>query len=121
MEGYKIKLGRYGEKLAAEFLMRRGCQIIDKNFYTPYGEIDLIAQTGDEILFCEVKTRTTSVYGFPEEAVDKHKREKFLTAAQVYLSQNNFNQFWRFDIISVQLDLSKKKAQLRWFRDITLT
>ena len=91
MSDYNRRLGQYGENLAAEFLIRRGCRIIDQNFATPYGELDLIATNGDEILFIEVKTRTNVTYGYPEIAVDtkklNHLQKYFLCSKESLLEQ----------------------------------
>jgi len=118
MSDYKIRLGRYGEKLAADFLIRRGCKIIDKNFQTAYGEIDLIAQKNDELLFVEVKTRTKSNFGFPELAVDNKKISHLLKAAQIYLHHKQRHKFWRLDIISVEIDKLNRRAHIRHFQNV---
>lgn len=115
---YKIRLGRYGEKLAADFLIRRGYKIIDKNFFTNYGEIDLIAQTGEELALVEVKTRTKSDFGFPELAVDKKKISHLLKAAQIYLHHKQWRKFWRLDIISIEIDQIHKTANIRQFENV---
>lgn len=118
MEGYRVKLGRYGENLAAEYLGRHGCRVIDRNFYTRYGEIDLIASCGDEILFCEVKTRTSSDCGYPEQAVDYYKARKLVKTIQIYLQNKRIDKFWRLDVISVEINREMKSAKIRWFKDI---
>ena len=115
----KIKTGKLGEKLATSFLVQKGLKILDKNYYTRYGEIDLIAQDGDQILFFEVKARTSSEYGFPEIAVDQEKIQHLTKAISIYLRDKKIDNFWRLDIISVELDKDSHQAQLRWFKDIT--
>jgi putative endonuclease len=120
MEGYKIKIGKYGERLAADFLIRQGIRIIETNYYTRYGEIDLIALMGDEILFVEVKTRTSSEYGYPEQAINYFKVRHLHKAIQIYLQHKHLNNFWRLDGISVELDCLLKKAKIRWFKNFGL-
>lgn len=115
MSDYNRRLGQYGENLAAEFLMKRGCQIIDHNFNTPYGELDLIAKSGDEILFIEVKTRTNITYGYPEIAVDAKKLAHLQKAIRIYLDQHRLNINWRLEIISIELDKLKKTAKIKRF------
>lgn len=117
MSDYKKRLGAYGENLAGAFLIRRGYQIIDKNFRTNFGEIDLIAFKGDELLFVEVKTRTASNFGYPELAVDWRKIKHLIKAAKIYLSLKNYDNFWRLDIISVEIDKQNKTAKFRWIND----
>lgn len=120
MEGYKIQLGKYGEKLAANFLVRHGAKIVETNYYTRYGEIDLIAIMGDEILFVEVKTRTSSEYGYPEQAINYFKVRHLYKAIQIYLQREGINNFWRLDGISVELDCMDKTALIRWFKNVNL-
>lgn len=94
-----------------------GYNIIDKNFHTRYGEIDLIAQNSDEILFVEVKTRTSVKYGYPEQAVDNKKIKHLLEAVKIYFKINNNSKFWRLDVISVELN--NETPKINWFKDIT--
>jgi putative endonuclease len=118
MEGYKIKIGKYGEDLASDFLTRQGARIVDRNYHTRYGEIDLIAIIGDEILFVEVKTRTSQEYGYPEQAINYFKVRHLHKAIQIYLQEKRLDNFWRLDAVSVELNCENKKAKIRWFKDV---
>ena len=124
--GSNKDLGRLGEKLASEFLVKNGCQIIDQNFNTRYGEIDLIAKQADlpaqagEILFCEVKTRSSLLCGYPENAVNDKKLDHLLRAARIYLRTKSINGFWRVDVISVEADLKKRTAKIYWFKNVAV-
>ena len=130
MEGYNSKIGKLGEDLAGRFLEKNGYQIIDRNFSTCYGEIDLIAERTDlpaatcasrpagEILFCEVKTRSSLQYGYPELAVSAKKLKHFLQAAKIYLKIKNLQSFWRLDIVSVEL-LENQEPKIEWFKDVS--
>jgi putative endonuclease len=117
---HNIEVGTLGEQLAREFLERNGCKIIDKNFNTRYGEIDLIAKSGDEILFVEVKTRTSSKYGYPEYAVDRKKISHLLRALMIYMKIRSIRDFWRMDIVSVELDMETRKAKISWFKNVSM-
>ncbi|MFA5020838.1 MAG: YraN family protein [Patescibacteria group bacterium] len=117
MSDYKQRLGAYGEDLAANFLAGKGCRIISRNFRTAYGEIDLIAQSGDELLFVEVKTRTASGYGYPELAVNRQKISHLAKAAEIYLNKTSRRSCWRLDIVSVEINKPAKLAKIRWFKD----
>lgn len=117
MSDYKIKLGKLGEKMAADFLRGKGAQIIEQNFYTRFGEIDLIARLGDEFLFCEVKTRSSDQCGYPEQAVNFYKVRHLLKAVNIYLEQKRIKLFWRLDIVSVELDQLSRRAKIRWFKN----
>lgn len=111
--------GRLGEDLAAKFLIGKGAMIIGRNFQTRYGEIDLIVHLNNEILFCEVKTRTGTDFGYPETAVNRGKVEKMTKAACAYLAENKINVSWRLDIVAIQLDEIKKEARIKWFKNIS--
>ncbi|MEI6288588.1 MAG: YraN family protein [bacterium] len=118
MSDYKLRLGNYGENLAREFLQRHGHKIIGKNFNTLYGEIDLIAENGDELLFCEVKTRTSAEYGYPEQAVDWKKIRHLNKAINIYLQNKNIDKFWRLDVVAIEINSVSKKARISWFKDV---
>jgi putative endonuclease len=96
-------LGRWGETLAAQFLTQQGYLVIERNYRTPYGEIDLIVQKADTLVFVEVKTRSTDAYGLPETAVTDQKRQHIISAAEAYLqAQQNQNRLWRIDVIAIR-------------------
>ena len=99
---YKKFLGKIGEDKATEYLKKSGFKILDKNYKTHVGEIDIIAKDGEIIVFIEVKTRTTENYGAPAEAVNKQKQEKYFKVASEYLVKNNLIDFeCRFDVIEI--------------------
>jgi len=115
----KIKIGKFGQDLSAEFLQKRGCQIIDHNFYTRLGEIDLIARDKNQLVFVEVKTRLGHNFGLPEEALNSDKAKKMKEAASEYLMQNNINSDnYRFDLIAVEINKRDKKAQIRHYKNV---
>ena len=100
-------LGKWGETQAAEYLVRRGYQILARNVRTPYGELDLIAQTGtgatQELVFVEVKTRASQSFGPPEVAVDARKQAHLIASAEHYLSLlETLPTIWRIDVIAIQ-------------------
>lgn len=79
----KKNLGDWGENLAINFLRRHGFEIIDKNFFTPYGELDIVAKKGNDIYFVEVKTRRDSQLA-RDQAIDSIKIKKLEKTAKVY-------------------------------------
>lgn len=83
----KKKIGNAGETLAEEILKSKGYYIIKRNFSCPYGEVDIIAVKNKVIAFVEVKTRTSSYYGSPAEAVDLKKQRHIKNAAKYFLSR----------------------------------
>lgn len=97
------EIGQLGEKLAKRFLEEREYQIICKNFRTKQGEIDIIAKDKeDTIVFIEVKTRTSLIYGNPSEAVNETKIEHIVKTAKYFLYLNKMkDRNIRFDVIEV--------------------
>ncbi len=99
----RIALGKWGEERAAEYLTEKGYHMLERNYRTPYGELDLIAQEGDALVFVEVKTRTTMSFGFPEEAITPRKKQHLIEAAQAFLqAYPELDGDWRIDVIAVQ-------------------
>ena len=99
----KIKTGNKGEKLAAEFLKKKGFEIIATNWRFKRAEIDLIIKREDWIIFVEVKTRSSVTFGQPEEFVDEIKYRNMFDAAEEYVYANDWHGHIRFDIVSVKL------------------
>lgn len=98
-----LKTGELGEKLALEFLVNAGYQILETGWRYKHKEIDIIAKDGDYLVFVEVKTRTENYWGNPEEFVTKSKQKFLIHAADAYINESDFNGESRFDIISVLL------------------
>jgi putative endonuclease len=95
-------LGRTGEDRAAKHLAKLGYRVLERNYNTKQGEIDLIALDRDTIVFVEVKTRTSDAYGAPELAVDQRKQGRMVKAALGYLKQKKLHQMaCRFDVVAI--------------------
>ena len=97
----KIELGKLGEEKAIEFLIKNGYKIIEKNYKTKIGEIDLIAKKKKEIVFIEVKTRSSDKFGLPEEAVNERKLKKIEKVALLYLNSKKIDLPYRFEVLSI--------------------
>lgn len=124
MEDRRQIFGRRGEQEAAERAVRRGYTVLERNYRTPYGEIDLILRSPEnEIVFVEVKSRTGSFFGYPEAAVDRRKKSHILRSAYFYLNQNfpdNDEIPWHVDIMSLIYKKDcKTLLDFRWFEDVT--
>lgn len=105
---HRQSLGHSGESIAAGFLEKKGYTILEKNYRTPYGEIDLIANQEDTIVFIEVKTRASSSLGPPEISVTRRKAEHMRYAAESYIQEHpDLRNEWRIDVISVQLQVNE--------------
>ncbi len=98
---YKKILGGAGERRAAAFLKKQGCKILKRNYRTPFGEADIVAQDGGDIVFAEVKTRTGDAFGSPAAAVDGRKRRRYRDIARYFLSSLGAEVNIRFDVLEV--------------------
>lgn len=95
-------LGREGEDRAAKFLAKRGYRILERNYRTRSGEIDLIALDRGVVVFVEVKTRTSNAFGAPELAVTPQKQRRMLKAALGYMKYRKLHQVpCRFDVVAI--------------------
>lgn len=93
--------GDQGEAMAAEYLTKRGCTILARQWRCRYGELDLVVQDGGTICFVEVKRRGPGSIGLPREFVDERKRERLRKAAAAYLAAQESDAFARFDVAEV--------------------
>lgn len=100
MTKHNQTLGRWGEEIAAAYLLANGFVILDRNVHTPYGEIDLVAQRQDITIFIEVKTRTSNRLGNPEEAVNARKQAHMLATAEYYAAEHDIAH-WQIDVIAI--------------------
>ena len=98
-------LGKWGEKVASEYLANAGYQVIDRNVRTEYGEIDLIVEQEGILVFVEVKTRQSSAYGYPEESITRLKIDHMIASAEAYLQTNpDFEGDWRIDVVAIEMN-----------------
>ncbi len=104
MTRIRLKLGESGEKAAADFLIESGYRILERNYRCRAGEIDIVAEDADFLVFVEVKTRKSQSYGEAQEAVTPKKQIQISKAAQHYLAEHNrFDSDARFDVVSVYI------------------
>lgn len=120
----KRQFGNFGENIAENFLIKSGYKILTRNFYTKFGEIDIICSMVDhgikELFFVEVKTRIErGVYNYPENAVNFNKIDKINKTAQIYLNKNNLtNIFYSFSCIAIMLNKKERKIKIKFFKRI---
>lgn len=99
------KAGRFGEDFACNLLLQKGYKIIDRNFRSRFGEIDIIASKEDYLIFIEVKTRWNLNYGYPEEAVNEKKLWKIRKTAEYYLmNHTNATNKIKIEIVSLLIE-----------------
>lgn len=100
-----VDKGKWGEELAASYMRDKGYQIIFRNFYSKYGELDIVAKKNQLLVFVEVKTRTQDYFGTPAEAVDQRKRRHMSYAANFFIQRFGFQHVdMRFDVIEIHLN-----------------
>ncbi|ARV71651.1 YraN family protein [Vibrio campbellii] len=100
----KRQIGNQYETLAKQYLQRQGLRFLDQNFLTKFGEIDLIFQQGETIVFVEVKYRKNDSFGSAAEMVTRAKMRKLVKTAQIWLSQQKrsaYNIDYRFDVVAI--------------------
>ena len=99
----KREIGSFYEQKAAEYLQKKGYRILKQNFYSRFGEIDLIARDGGYLVFVEVRYRTNGRGGHPLETVDIKKQGRIRRSAQFYLLRHGFseNTPCRFDMVGI--------------------
>ena len=110
-------LGRLGERLAADRLEKLGYHILEYNFRSSYGEIDLVAEESSDLVFVEVKTRRGNSRGLPEEAITARKSKKLQEVACSYLEQHALAECsWRIDVVAVQFSSAGKLEEIRVYQ-----
>ena len=96
--------GRQGEEIAASYLTARGYKIISRNWRCRSGELDIIAEAGDTLIFVEVRTRQGHRFGTAAESVTPAKQARLIELAQTYLQEEAVShQSWRIDVVAVEL------------------
>ncbi len=126
------KTGKLGEDLAERFLKTKGFEILHKNYWKPYGEIDIVAKKGDKLHFVEVKSVSCEINNDsclpvsssersrsgenmrPEDNVHKDKLKKLGQVIEVFLNQYQYKAIkWQFDVVVLYIDQETKKANVR--------
>lgn len=114
---HNIDVGKRGEEATCLFLEHEGFEIIERNWRCPSGEADIIAIDGENLVFVEVKTRSSESTGLPEEAVTREKRRRYEEIALAYLRSSTLGSMYvRFDVASVTL-LDGDRGLLRYHRN----
>lgn len=109
-----------GENLAAEYLRKKGYKIIERNFRRRYGEIDIIASNDDTLVFFEVKTRKSILYGTPLEAITRWKLQELVRTAQFYkLAHRHLPELMRIDAISITLNHENRLDTIEHIENIS--
>jgi putative endonuclease len=106
-------IGKLGEKIAAGFLRKKGYRIRETNFRCREGEIDIVAQQKDCLVFVEVRTKSNLDFGIPEESITQSKKERLLSSALSYISSHeNVPPLQRIDVVAVEIDDTGKAKRI---------
>jgi putative endonuclease len=107
------EVGKLGEKAAQKFLKKRGYRIRETGFRCRHGEIDIIAQKKDCLVFVEVRTKSNPDFGTPEESITQAKKERLIASALTYTTTHqDIPPLWRIDFVGVELDDKGKPKRI---------
>src|SRR4030066_896774 len=118
----KKELGKKGEEVALRFLKKKGYRIIERNYVCKMGEMDIIAKEKDTLVFIEVKTRTSTLFGPPQLAVNSSKQRQLSKVALNFLKEKQLEDVKaRFDVVAIllvqkgeEIELIKDAFELNW-------
>jgi putative endonuclease len=109
-------IGDSAERLACQYLKRRGLKLLQRNFHCRGGEIDLIMQHGDSLVFVEVRYRRYTAFGRAAETISPHKQGRVIRCAKYYISRHQrWNAASRFDVVCIEGDPGN--MQVEWISD----
>ena len=105
MKSYNKDIGSYTENIAATYLLSNGYSILDRNYRNKFGEVDIICQKDNLIIFVEIKSRYTNSFGSPLESVSCHKQNKIILLSKYYILYKKLSDFnIRYDVIEIYLN-----------------
>jgi putative endonuclease len=116
--GGHLETGRLGEEIARKHLEQKGYKIIEQNYKTKYGEIDLIARKGKELIFVEVRTKKGENYGLPEDTINKKKLKKIWLNTKAYMAIKKWRGLSRIDAICVVLKEDNSIKRLDHYENV---
>ncbi|WP_196885605.1 YraN family protein [Aureivirga sp. CE67] len=112
------ELGKQGEQIAVDYLIKNGYEILERNWYYRKAEVDIIAQKGDYVCCVEVKTRNSAFFGNPQDFVNEKKIKLQVLAMDYYMNEKDLDYEVRFDIIAIILN--KKNTEIEHLEDAFL-
>ncbi len=119
MGSSRAGLGRQGEELAVRELLRRGYEIVDRNWRCAAGEVDVVARQGELWSLVEVRTRRGDEFGSPEESLTTAKRERMAAVAEYYLAAHELDEAdWRLALVAVELDRAGRLLRVEVIEDV---
>lgn len=113
-------IGKWGEEVAADYLSNKGYTVLAQNVRTPYGEIDLIVEQNSLLIFVEVKTRTSSQFGYPEAAIRARKQASMHACAEHYIGEKELrDRSVRLDVIAINASPDLTHYEVEWFENVS--
>lgn len=110
--------GNRGEEIANEYLQKKGYKILERNFRTRFGEIDIVCSDGPTLVFVEVKTKIGHDFGEPEEMVNKSKIGKVKRMGEVYLQNKGMSIGCRVDVVAIVLENSGSVERIEHYQAV---
>jgi putative endonuclease len=110
-KAHRQKIGQWGEQVALDYLIDNGLQLVARNVRTPYGELDLVMMDALGLVVVEVKARTSSAFGLPEEAITARKREHLIQ------TRPGLPDSWRIDVIAIRGKPAGPDPEIVWFQN----
>jgi putative endonuclease len=118
----RVKLGQQGEELAVRELVRRGYEIVTRNWRCQIGEVDVVAQRSEVWTFFEVRTRRGRAFGTPEESLTPAKQQRMIDVASIYLAEHDLNVHdvdWRVGLVAVEMGWAGRMLRLEIYESIS--
>ena len=114
-----LEKARRGENIARSYLQSRGYDIIEQNYRTRYGEIDLIAGHRGILVFIEVRSRQSEQFGSPEATINRNKINKLIRNARSYMSRKRYDRSYRIDAVCIVLGEGKEPERINHYKNVT--
>ncbi len=115
-----LKIGELGEQKAVELIKEKGYKVLERNVENKYGEIDIVARDKKEMVFVEVRSKTGTNFGLPEETIKHRKKKKLIRNAKRYINYKKINRSYRIDVIGVVFNKNKEVERIKHYKNITL-
>ncbi len=116
MSNERRERGEEAESLAARYLQRQGLRLITRNYRCRGGELDLVMDDGEQLVFVEVRFRSNPRFGGAAESIDRHKQARLITAARHYLQRHSVERPCRFDVVAIEPGLLRPR--LEWLKNV---
>lgn len=119
MKTKNLETGHWGEEIGREFLRKKGYKIIDQNYKTKFGEIDLIVRDKKTLVFVEVRTKIGDDLGTPEDSLNREKIKKLIKNAAVYVLRKDYQKSYRIDAVCIVLEENRTINRVTHYQNIT--